>query len=177
MSIRRHILWAALLIALAALALLVRRFALLQLTPTQLRLGTLPHAPVQMNRGTIRCTLGMDVELSNANGEWRVIQDHPPCDISGIALESVEATPTEMAQLNCRPVVSFQVSASGIVSKVELLRSSGSSTLDEKALRLVSSHRYPRQNCGVCKMSMSVGVGFEGPVWTREPVQPTSLAD
>ena len=93
---RRHSLWAALFIALVASALLVRRFSLLQLTPTQLRIANLPHAPVQMNRATIRCTLGMGVEVSNANGEWRVIQDHPPCDVSGIALQSVEATSTEM---------------------------------------------------------------------------------
>ena len=174
---RRHSLWAALFVALVASALLVRRFSLVQLPSTQLRIASLHHAPVQMNRATISCTLGMDVEVSNANGDWRVIQDHPPCDVGGIPLQSVEATPAEMTLLNFRPVVSFNVSASGIVSKVELLRSSGSSTLDEKALRLVSSYRYPRHNCGVCKMSISVGVDFQGPVWTREPgVQPASVA-
>jgi hypothetical protein len=173
---RRNGLWAALSIALVASALLVRRFSLLQLTPTQLRIANLPHAPVQMNRATIRCTLGMGVEISNANGQWRVIQDHPPCDVSGIALQSVEATSTEMMQLNLRPVVSFEVSASGLASKAELLRSSGSSTLDQKALRLLSSYLYPRHNCGVCRMSMAVGVSFQGPVWTREPVvQPASV--
>jgi TonB family protein len=172
---RRHSLWAALFIALVASTLLVRRFSLLRLTPTQLRIASLPHAPVQMNRATIRCTCGMDVEVSNANEEWGEIQDHPPCNVSGIALKSIEATPAEMTQLTCRPVVSFEVSDSGIVSKVELLRSSGSSTLDEKALRLISSYRYPRHNCGTCKMSMAVGIDFQGPVWTREPaVQPAS---
>jgi len=128
-----------------------------------------------MNRATIRCTLGMDVEVTNANGEWRVIQDHPPCDVSGIALQSVDAAPAEMAQLNYRPEVSFDVSASGTVSKVELLRSSGSATLDEKALRLVSSYRYPRHNCGACNMSMGVGIDFQGPVWMREPAVQSSL--
>ena len=173
---RRHRVWAALLIALVASVLLVRRFSLLQLTPTQLRIAGLPQAPVQMSRATIRCTFGMGVEVSNANGEWRVIQDHPPCDVSGIALESVEATSTEMTQLNCRPVVSFEVSASGVVNKVELLRSSGSSTLDQKALRLVGSSHYPRHNCGSCKMSTAVGIDFHGPVWTREPaVHPASV--
>ena len=75
---RRHSLWAGLFIALVASALLVRRFSLLQLTPTQLHVASLPHAPVQMTPATIRCTLGLTVELSNANGQWRVIQDHPP---------------------------------------------------------------------------------------------------
>jgi TonB family protein len=174
---RRHRVWAALFIALVASALLIRRFSLLQLTPTQLRIASLPHAPVQMNRVTIRCTLGLDVELSNANGQWRAIQDHPPCDVSGIVLQSVEATPAEMTNLNYRPLASFEVSASGIVSKVKLLRSSGSSTLDEKALRQVRSYHYPRHDCGACKMSMAIGVDFQGPVWMREPtVQTVSVA-
>ena len=73
-----------------------------------------------------------------------------------------------MTKLNYRPLVSFDVSSSGIVSKVKLIRSSGSSTLDEKALRQISSYRYPRHNCGACKMSMTVGVDFQGPVWMRE---------
>jgi len=161
---RRNTLWAALFIALVGSTLLVRRFSLLQLTPTQLHIASLSHAPVPMNRATIRCTRGMDVEVSNANGEWRISQDHPPCDVYGIALQSVEATPAEMTQLNCRPGVSFDVLASGIVSNVELLRSSGSPTLDQKALRLVSSYRYPRHNCGACEMSMAVGIDFQGPV-------------
>lgn len=165
---RRHSLWAVLLTALVALTLLVRRFSVLQLTPAQLRIGSSIHAPAQMSQVTIRCTLGLVFELSNANGEWRVIQDHPPCDVSGIVLQSVEATPTEMTKLNCRPLVSFEVSANGIVSKVKLIRSSGSSTLDEKALHQVSSYHYPPHNCGACKMSMPVGVDFQGPVWTRE---------
>ena len=115
--------------------------------------------------------------MIKCNGEWRVIQDHPPCDVSGIALQSVEATPPEMTKLNSRPLVSFEVSASGIVSKTKRLRSSASSTLDEKALRLVASHHYPRHNCGACKMSMAVGVDFQGPVWVRElAVQTASVA-
>jgi len=175
-SMRRHSLWAGLFIALVASALLVRRFSLLQLTPTQLRIASLPHAPVQMNRATIRCTLGMAVELSNANGQWRVIQDDPPCDVSGIVLQSLEATPAEMTKLNYCPLVSFDVSSSGIVSKVKLIRSSGSSTLDEKALRQVSSYRYPRHNCGACKVLMAVGVDFQGPVWMREPTVQAAVA-
>lgn len=165
---RRHSLWAVLFIALVASMLLVGRFSLLQLTPAQLRVGSLPHAPAQMNRATIRCTLGLAFELSNANGEWRVIQDHPPCDVSGGALQSVQATPVEMTKLNCHPWVSFEVSASGVVSKVKLLRSSGSSTLDEKAQHQVSSYRFPPHNCGTCEMPMAVGVDFQGPVWMRE---------
>jgi hypothetical protein len=173
---RRHSLWVVLFAALVASALTVRRFSLLQLTSAQLRIGTLPHVPTQMNRATIRCTLGLASELSNANGEWSVIQDHPPCEVSGIALQSVEATPAEMTSLNCSPQVSFEVSASGVISKTKLLRSSGSSTLDEKALHQVSSYRYPRHNCGACGMSMAVGVDFQGPVWMRQIAVQTAPA-
>lgn len=173
---RRPILWAA-LIALIASALFVRRFSFLRLTPTQLRITGMPRPPVQMNPATIRCTLGLAAKLSNANGEWRIIQDHPPCDVSGIVLRSVQATPTEMKQLNCRPWVSFGVSSSGSVSKMGLLRSSGSSTLDQKALQLVTSYRYPRHNCGACRISMAVSVDFQGPVWMREPGVQTASAD
>ena len=171
---RRHILWVALFVALVAPVLVVRRLSLRHLTPTQLRIASLPQVPAQMNRATIRCTLGLVAELSNASGQWRFIQDHPPCDVSGIALRSVEATPAEMRKLNYRPLVSFELSAGGTVSKVKLLRSSGSSTLDEKALRQVRSYRYPRHNCGARKMSMAVGIDFQGPVWLREPIVQTA---
>ena len=50
-------------------------------------------------------------------------------------------------------------------------------TLDEKALRQVSSYRYARHNCGVCKISMAVSIDFQGPVWMREPAfQTVSIA-
>jgi TonB family protein len=152
---RRHVLWVVLFVVLVVSVLVAGRFSLLRLTPTQLCIASLPHAPVQMNLGTIRCTLGLAFKITNASGQWRVIQDHPPCDVSGIGLQSVEATPAEMTKLNCRPLVSFDVSASGIVSKVKLLRSSGSSTLDEKALRQVSSYRCPRQLWGVQDVDVS----------------------
>ena len=174
---RRHSLWAtpvvAVVIALVASTPLVRRFSALELTPTQLRVLSSPQVPPQMTAASIRCTLGLAIKLSSANG-WRVIQDHPSCDVSGIVLQSVEATPAEMTKLNCRPLVSFEVSARGTVSKVKLLRSSGSPTFDEKTLRRISSYSYPRHHCGVCKMSMPIGVDFQGPVWMPEPAVQTS---
>jgi TonB family protein len=126
---------------------------------------------MQANTSTLECAAGIEVNLDNANGEWSVTQDHPPCTVNCIVLQPVNATATEMARLKCRPVVSFQVAASGQVSDAKLLRSSGSTSLDEKALQQVVAHRYPRHNCCKCKVSLAVDVDFQGPVWMREPTR------
>jgi TonB family protein len=164
----RYSLWVVVLVAAIACALVILRFAPLKLTPSELNVGNLPRIPMQESAATVECTRGLVVNLESANGEWSVIQDHPPCTVSGIFLQAVKATATEMKELNCRPLVSFQVAPSGLVSDAKLVRSSGSTTLDERALRQVIAYRYPRHNCGVCKMSISMNVDFQGPVWMRE---------
>jgi hypothetical protein len=84
-------------------------------------------------------------------------------------MEEVEATAIEMTQLCCRPWVSFQVASTGLITDVKLLRSSGSRTLDQKAVWQASAGRYPRHNCGLCRVFSPMNLGFEGPVWIREP--------
>jgi TonB family protein len=166
---RRHSLWVVVLIAAVACAAVIRQFAPLQLTRLESNVGKLPGIPMQESAATVECTRGLAVNLESANGEWSIIQDHPPCTVSGVFLQAVKATATEMTKLNCRPLVSFQIAPSGLVSEAKLLRSSGSTTLDERALRQVIEYRYPRHNCGLCKMSIFMNVDFQGPVWMREP--------
>jgi TonB family protein len=166
---RSHGLWVVVLVAAVACAAVIRHFALLRLTPSELSVGSPPRVPTPLSMVTAECSLGLAVNLESANGKWSVIQDHPPCAVSGIALQAVKATAAEMKNLTCRPLVSFEVAPSGLVSNAKLLRSSGSTTLDERALRKLVAYRDSRHNCGVCKMSISVNVDFEGPVWVREP--------
>jgi hypothetical protein len=150
-------------------AVFIRRFAPRQLTFTELNLGNLPRSPTQPSVATIECTRGLEITLNDANGGWSVIQDHPPCTVRGIVLHSIKATATEMMELNCRPRFVFQVAPSGLVTNASLLRSSGSTSLDKRALGQVTTYQYPRHNCGLCKLSMPINVDFEGPVWMREP--------
>jgi TonB family protein len=161
-----RILWVVVFVAAVACAAAVRHFALLRLTPSELSVGSPPRVPAPLTAVTAECSLGLVANLDSANGEWL---DHPPCAVSGVALQAVKATAPEMKNLACRPLVSFQVAPSGLVSHAKLLRSSGSTTLDERALRQVVAYRDSRHNCGVCKMSISVNVDFQGPVWMREP--------
>jgi TonB family protein len=166
---RRYILWLFLLFAVACAMLVRFRFAAVQLTPSELKIGSSPPLPLQEGPAIIECSDGLEVDLGNANGDWSVIQDHPPCAVFGIFQPAVKVTADEMAKLSCRPLVSFEVATSGLIRNVKLLRSSGSTTLDERALQQVISYRYPRHNCGICKMSVPINVDFHGPVWTRDP--------
>lgn len=169
---RRCTLCVVLLVATVVCTVVIHRFTILHLTSSELKVSNLLRVPIQESAITIECTRGFSLRLENANGEWSVIQDHPPCAVSGIALQPVKATATEMVRLKFRPLFSFQVAATGMISNVKLLRSSGSTTLDERAIRQVFAHRSPSHNCGVCKMSTSVNVDFQGPVWMREPARP-----
>jgi TonB family protein len=154
---KRRILWTVVLLAAVACAVVIRSLAPLQLTPSEANVGSPPLVPMP-EHATGECAVGLAANLEN-----------PPCAVSGISLQAVKATATEMQNVICRPLVSFQVAPSGLVSNAKLLRSSGSTTLDERALRQVIAYRDPRQNCGVCKWSISMNVDFQGPVWMREP--------
>src|SRR5437667_1167191 len=158
-----------LLIAAVAGTVFIRSVAPRRQTLSELKVGNLPRIPTQPSAATIECTRGLEVTLDNANGEWSAIQDHPPCTVSGTVLHSVKATATEMMELNYRPLVVFQVAPSGLVSNAVLLRSSGSTSLDRRALGQLTTYRYPRHNCGLCKLSIPISVDFQGPVWMPEP--------
>jgi hypothetical protein len=166
---RRQRLWVVpVLIVGVACAIFIRRLAPRQLTSLELNVGNLPRIPTQPSSATLECTRGLEITMDTGNGEWSVIRDHPPCTVSGIALRSVKATATEVMQLNCSPLVVLQVAQSGLVSNASLVRSSGSTSLDERALGQVKTYRYPRHNCGLCKLSIPINVDFQGPVWIRE---------
>ena len=135
------------------------------LTQNELALGGLPLPPSQETAATLECTRGLVTTLSNISGDWFVIQDHPPCTVGGIVLLPVKATASEMAALVRRPQVVFVVAANGQVSNASVSRTSGSKTLDERALEQVIAHRYRQHNCGVCKVSTEVNVDFQGPAW------------
>jgi hypothetical protein len=116
----------------------------------------------------IRCSGGLDFKLDNASGDWSVVQDHPPCDVSGSALPAVKATAIEMARVYRRPLVAFRVLPSGLIRDISLLYSSGSASLDRRALAQLARIRYPRHNCCSCRVSTAIDVDFEGPVWVRD---------
>lgn len=162
-------LWVFLLVATASAAAIWLRLAAAQLTPSELTIGNAPPLPEQEEPATIACSSGLDIDLRSANGDWPLIQDHPPCNVPGIFLPAVRANAAEMAKLSCRTLLSFQIATTGLTRNVKLLRSSGSTTLDKRALQRVIGYRYPRHNCGVCKISLPINVDFHGPVWMRDP--------
>jgi hypothetical protein len=137
----------------------------LALTQSELKLGSLPLPPAQPTQATVECSDGLTVTVSDISRDWSVVQDHPPCTVLGLVPLPVKATAAEMVDLKCRPQLTFRVAANGKLSRVSLLRSSGSKTLDERSLRESVAKNYPRHNCGVCKFSTVVDVDFNGPVW------------
>lgn len=136
----------------------------LALTRSELTLGRMP-LPIQPTAGTLECTGGHVVNTS------QYFLDHLPCNIPEIVLPPVKATPAEMLELTRRPQVVFQIAANGQVSNSSISRTSGSKTLDEKSLKQVMASRYRRHNCGVCRVSTTINVDFQGPVWIPESTQ------
>jgi TonB family protein len=165
---RRYVLLLFLLFVVACAMVARFRLDTVQLTSSELKIGSSPPLPPQEGPATMECSEGLAIDLGNVNGDWSVIQDHPPCTVRGVFQPAVKATENEMATLGRRPLVSFEVSTSGLVRNARLLRSSGSARLDERALQQVVSYRYPRHNCDICKISMPINVDFHGPVWTRD---------
>ena len=164
-----RLLWVtALIVAVIACSLASWHFIPRSSPAPHLRLANLPRVPVQPSAAFIHCTGGLDLTLDNASGDWSVVQDHPPCAVSGSALPAVKATAIEMAKIYRRPLVAFQVYPSGLISDISLLHSSGSTTLDRRALAELAATRYPRHNCCSCRISTAINVDFEGPVWMRD---------
>jgi TonB family protein len=142
-----------------------------------------PHALMQPTTSMLRCTNTRAVRIPYIGGEWGVsttvaaylrggnLHFREGCGFSGIMLSPVEATAAEMRRLTHRPQVSFQVAADGSVSNPSLTRSSGASTLDQRAVQQVLKQRYPNHNCGTCYISTLIDVEFEGPVWVKDDLQ------
>jgi hypothetical protein len=165
----RRVLWVtSLTVAAVACSLAYWHFIPRRLPPPHLTVANLPRVPMQPSSGFIRCSGGLDFKLDNASGDWSVVQDHPPCDVSGSALPAVKATAIEMARVYRRPLVAFRVLPSGLIRDISLLYSSGSASLDRRALAQLARIRYPRHNCCSCRVSTAIDVDFEGPVWVRD---------
>jgi hypothetical protein len=165
----RRVLWVtSLTVAAVACSLAYWHFIPRRLPPPHLTVANLPRVPMQPSSGFIRCSGGLDFKLDNASGDWSVVQDHPPCDVSGSALHAVKATAIEMARVYRRPLVAFRVLPSGLIRDISLLYSSGSASLDRRALAQLARIRYPRHNCCSCRVSTAIDVDFEGPVWVRD---------
>jgi hypothetical protein len=134
----------------------------------QFTLSRPPLPPLQPITIELKCTRGLVLRMSEIGGDWSLTSDHPPCTVGENLLPPVEATVAEFVSLERRPFIMFRVAAKGSISDAMMLRSSGSRTLDEKSLKLALAHRFPRHNCGLCKVSTDVDVNFQGPVWVRE---------
>jgi hypothetical protein len=170
---RRQTRWIVSVLVTAALATVSFRYLPPRqptLTQFDLALGRL-QPPAQPTTATLECTRGLAVTVPEISGDWFLTQDHPPCSVGGDFLPPVKATAAEMAVLNHRPHVVFRVAANGQISNASLSFSSGSTTLDERSLKLVMAQRYKRHNCGRCRISTEVDVDFQGPVWIRSSSQ------
>lgn len=155
-------------VATLATAAVALHFAPSQLSQSQLTTGPLPHVPAQPIRATMECVGGRDISVVDIGRDWSFIQDHPPCAVGGVVLAPIKATVAEIPELTQRPMVTFKLSASGLASEGRIVRSSGSKTLDERALTQVMTTRYPHQNCGICKLSTAINIEFQGSVWFRD---------
>ena len=166
----RRIGWRVIVIVVAALAVAA---ATLYVTParlsqSQLESAPLARIPAQPIPATVECRSGLNISVIDVGRDWSVIQDHPPCALGGIVLAPVNATAAEMSRVSQRPLVTFKVTNAGLATEGSIVRSSGSNTLDARALRQVMTTRYPRQYCGICKLSMEINVEFQWPLWFRD---------
>ena len=164
----RHLWVTSLIVAVSACSLGYWHFISRRLPPPNLTVANLPRAPLQPSAAFIRCSGGLGFKIDNATGDWAVVQDHPPCAVSGSALRAVKATAIEMAKVYRRPLVAFRVLPNGLIKDISLLYSSGSASLDRRALAQLAGTRYPRHNCCSCRVSTAIDVDFEGPVWMRD---------
>src|SRR5215469_9918315 len=113
MAMRYRLVWVTSWIAgVVACSLACWHFIPRHLRPSDLKVGNSPRVPMQPSAAFIRCSRGLDLKLDNSNGDWSVVQDHPPCAVSGIALPPVKATAVEMTKVCRRPLVLFRVAPS-----------------------------------------------------------------
>jgi hypothetical protein len=156
------------LVAAAVTAAVTFRFVPQKLSLSQLRSAPLPPIPAQPIHATIECRGGLNIKAVDAGREWSVVQDHPPCAAGSVVVPFVKATAAEMSEIIQRPQVTFKVAIDGLTTEGVVVRSSGSKTLDARALTQIMETRYPRQQCGICKLSTEVNIDFHGPVWFHD---------
>lgn len=128
----------------------------------------LPRVPSQPIASTLNCTSTYKSELfPYISGEWSITASEGGCTFTSGGPFSVKATAAEMRLLTYRPQISYQVRADGRLTHPSLVRSSGSATLDQRAIQEALKQRY-RHNCGSCYVTTLVDVEFQGPVWIRD---------
>jgi TonB family protein len=137
------------------------------LRQSNLVLNYAPLPPAQPVLAIFACSRGLIVEAKIARG-WYLTRDHPPCTVGFDFTDELEATPAEMRVLQRRPHVAFKVAETGTVTSATIAGSSGSGTLDGRAVQLIQAHTFPKHNCGVCRVSTQVNLSFEGPFWINE---------
>jgi TonB family protein len=137
------------------------------LREADLRLNQAPLPPAQPIQARFACSRGLIVE-AEITGDWYLTRDHPPCTVGFDFTDELKATPAEMRVLRRRPQVAFKVAEAGTVASANIAASSGSRTLDDRAVKLIQAHTFPKHNCGVCRVSTQVNLTFAGPFWINE---------
>lgn len=73
----------------------------------------------------------------------------------------VSSTAKEVMDSSRRPQLSFVLTGSGDVRDTMLIQTSGSKTLDQRLLRLVSERRYKPSGCGTCRVAVTVPIDMK----------------
>ena len=127
-----------------------------------------PRVPAQPVNVTLTCNRMPRTTMKQMSGDWVLSVSDGGCTFPSEGPVSITATPNEMLNLNHRPQIALKIAPSGEVLNVSLIRTSGSTTLDQKAINEMRLHRYERNNCGTCRITTALNVEFDGPVWVRE---------
>jgi TonB family protein len=73
----------------------------------------------------------------------------------------LSSTDTEVTESRRRPEIAFVLTGSGEVQGAIISRSSGSRSLDAKALAIVTNTRYKATGCGSCRVVAKVAVDLK----------------
>jgi hypothetical protein len=73
----------------------------------------------------------------------------------------VQSTKSEVAESNRRPEIGFVLTEAGPVRNAFITRSSGSRSLDQKVLGIVSGRKYTATNCGSCSVFVAPPVNLK----------------
>jgi TonB family protein len=136
--------------------------------PEPVLFKSLPVPPAQPIEEALSCERMAKFTMHDVSGKWMVTVSDGGCTFPSAAPRAVQATASEMAALTNRPHVRFELTPTGEIRSASIALSSGSRALDQKALGEVVSHRYPRNTCGICRVTTVVNVEFGGPVWIRD---------
>ncbi len=163
-------------ITASAISALWSGFCKTSLSPTELFANFRPpRPPLQPIDSTLTCTRTFESLLMREVGrDWTMTASDGGCTFTAsaaAALAPVRATAAEIRFVRHRPQISFRIRGDGRISGVFVARSSGSSTLDQRALQQIQNANYGRHNCGICRVSTLLDIDYDGPIWIRDTVQ------